>query len=277
LALLDVGLPDGDGRELVDELAAAGTPTIVITGATDPHVRVECLALGAEEVFTKPLDFDALSAAVSARLRRHEATARLFRTDPLTGLPDRTLFQEALDSCRQRLAAESVPSSIALLDFDGFKEINDTHGHGWGDRVLKRVASLLQESLRADDVVVRWGGDELAVVLPATLLADAVRVLDRAAALIAAERYSHDSAPPFSVTLSIGVVELASGEDSETLIGEADRRLYAAKSAGGNGVWGQPVPEPAASSSRVEADVEVASGASLAMPPAEPNVESRIG
>jgi diguanylate cyclase (GGDEF)-like protein len=130
------------------------------------------------------------------------------RTDVLTGLPNRRAFEEAL-------AAERGTVTVLLIDADGFKQVNDQHGHAAGDRLLAQIADALRLTVRTSDHVARLGGDEFAIILRRT---------DREHAATVARSLRQIQFGP--VTLSIGVAE---GDNPTEVLAEADRRMYAAK------------------------------------------------
>jgi diguanylate cyclase (GGDEF)-like protein len=124
---------------------------------------------------------------------------------------------------------------MAVLDLDHFKTINDRFGHRAGDDVLVRVAQLLVGHLRTEDTVVRTGGEEFALLMPGTGLAEATACCERVREMIAAEPWDGIAAG-LTVTGSIGVAAAADARDLDALEGAADRRLYEAKRAGRNRV-----------------------------------------
>jgi diguanylate cyclase (GGDEF)-like protein len=156
---------------------------------------------------------------------------RIATQDALTGLPNRMAVQEAF--VRERLRAErsKKPIALALIDFDRFKAINDQFGHAGGDGVLRRGAAAIVEALRPTDIVGRWGGEELLVVLPDTRLDPARRAIERA---LAAVRALHMPLKGTRVhaTFSAGVVEMTGNEGLDELVARADTALYEAKHAG---------------------------------------------
>ncbi|GLZ48528.1 diguanylate cyclase [Actinomycetospora sp. NBRC 106375] len=159
------------------------------------------------------------------RLRReHGQVAALALADPLTGLPNR----RALDRC----LSEALGPAVAMIDVDGFKQINDTVSHTHGDEVLRGVAAALRSSLRAPDLVARYGGDEFVVVLPDTAVDDAGAALGRACRAVAGLAGAGGRA----VTLSVGVVGARPGEPVAAVLARADAAMYAVKRAGGNAV-----------------------------------------
>ncbi len=160
-----------------------------------------------------------------------ERLAAAARTDPLTGLLNRRGFDELLAREIQRSRRTKRPLSLLIGDLDGFKQVNDRHGHPAGDRVLRRAALLLPDGNRATDTAARVGGEEFAVVVPET---------DEKGAFVLAERLRHTVAAAFAtadppLTISFGIVSFPShGNDQEQLLHRADEALYAAKRLGRN-------------------------------------------
>ena len=178
-----------------------------------------------------------LSRAHGALTREHGAVTAQLLEDPLTGLPNR----RALDLRLVEATGEAnQPCAVALVDLDRFKDVNDGRSHAVGDVVLREIAATLRHTLRADDVVARYGGDEFVVIMPLTPLPDAVAALNRATRAIAELPREVAS----GVTMSVGVV--AAGPDAEpaTTLAAADAAMYRAKHGGGNQVISAPVPGP---------------------------------
>jgi diguanylate cyclase (GGDEF)-like protein len=121
--------------------------------------------------------------------------------------------------------------ALALIDFDRFKAINDTHGHATGDTVLRLGSTAIAAALRRTDIVARWGGEELLVLLPNTGLERAARAIEKALAAVRALEFPVGQTA-LRVTFSAGVVEATGGESLEELAARADRALYEAKRAG---------------------------------------------
>jgi len=156
--------------------------------------------------------------------------------DALTGLLNRRAMMELFAREHPRIVRGQGPLAVALLDIDWFKRINDSHGHGVGDAVLRRFATVLKEQLRAADALARWGGEEFLLLMPGTRLDDARMVLERLRNGVAAGDGFDAIAPGLKVTFSAGLVEVASGEPQDAAIDRADRALYRAKQSGRNRV-----------------------------------------
>jgi diguanylate cyclase (GGDEF)-like protein len=157
------------------------------------------------------------AATASERAELLSRLTDLASTDALTGLPNRRTWDVSL---AESLAKEE-PFVLAMLDFDHFKDFNDTHGHPAGDRLLKESAAGWREELRAGDVLARIGGEEFALLLPQCSPDDALMVVDRLRRRVHGEQ-----------TCSAGVVVHEPGELAETLMARVDEALYTAKAAG---------------------------------------------
>ncbi len=166
-------------------------------------------------------------------------------TDRLTGLPNRRSYDERLSELSRLSLERGEPLSAVMIDVDNFKRLNDAHGHPYGDRVLQRVATLLQQALRGEeDFVARFGGEEFIVLLPnadseaAVKVAERIRVLVQVAGSPALQRESVFSTDDVWSTVSCGVATMLPSDpfDAGHLVAEADAALYRAKQQGRNRV-----------------------------------------
>ena len=240
LILLDLVLPDMDGRNLLIRLReqpqTAALPVFVVSGRVGTQPKTECFALGADEYFEKPFDPETLSAAVSSRLQRVSEITRESRRDALTGLPNRAAFNETFQRACSLAGRAGEPLSLAILDIDNFKTVNDTYGHTMGDEVLRTMASLVSKSFRGSDLLARWGGEEFVGLFPNTNQRGAKRALEKALDTLRGKQFRVKEGTTFQVTFSAGVVEVSEGASVGEAVAEADRFLYHAKVAGRNRV-----------------------------------------
>jgi diguanylate cyclase (GGDEF)-like protein len=177
----------------------------------------------------------AMEAHVASRSRELESQAN---TDPLTGLGNLRALQRQMANLLDVLKRYRHPFGVLLMDIDGLKRINDSHGHQAGDRVLMQVAMSLRRSIRSVDTAARIGGDEFCVLLPQQDLKSAAKLAARLATAIE-EEVAAPGDPPVSV--SIGVASSPEhGEEAEALIDSADRAMYRAKAAGEGIALGDP-------------------------------------
>lgn len=162
----------------------------------------------------------------------------LTEIDHLTGALLRRAFTVAADNVLSRLRATEQAPSLLVIDIDHFKLVNDTYGHLTGDDVLRMVVQTLRRTLRTADIVGRYGGDELVVLLPRTTIERAREVAERVRAAVEADRCAARDRESvlIGVTLSIGVAGAEPGDHPEALFAAADRALYEAKRGGRNGV-----------------------------------------
>lgn len=194
--------------------------------------------LGDAEDAHVPVDSDdelgdtaaAFNLLVDALTRSHEALSARAATDALTGLSNHGTFHERLRSEVERAWRYQRPLSLAILDIDHFKRINDTYGHRTGDEVLVEAARLLSAMTRAGELVARTGGEEFAWILPETHAEDALQACERIC-----RAFTRTSFPQVGlVTVSIGICDLTQAQDAGSLYGLADDALYVAKARGRN-------------------------------------------
>ena len=246
LIMLDLQMPGMDGFQVMECLKEVETdgylPVLVITA--QPAYKLRALQSGAKDFISKPFDLAEVLMRVHNMLEvrlLHKAARNngkmlesLALTDPLTGLANRRLLADRIAMAIVRARRNKNPMAVVYLDLDGFKQINDTLGHGAGDVLLKMVACRLLETVREEDTVARLGGDEFMIALwhvsgsgeAATV---ALKVIEAVSQPYAIEGRI------VNITTSAGVgIYPAHGDDADALMKSADLALYEAKRAGKN-------------------------------------------
>jgi diguanylate cyclase (GGDEF)-like protein len=243
VCLLEPRLPDGQGLELVRaaQNRSFRAPIIILTGHGTPELDLEAMALGVADFLDKAqADAVHLERTIRYAVTRHrhgERLNRLAQYDELTGLANRSLFQDRLARAIAWARRHDRLAAVMILDLNGFKAVNDQLGHSAGDRLLTIMGGRLTKRLRETDTIARLGGDEFA------LLIENLAKPEHAA--LVARKLLDTVAPPIeldeqqvSVTASLGVALYPrDGADPDTLVREADRAMYRAKAEGG-----QPLP-----------------------------------
>lgn len=168
-----------------------------------------------------------------------EQVQQLANHDELTGTLNRRSLMAVLERERMRAERSGTSFSLAMIDLDHFKRVNDNHGHAAGDEVLRAFTTTVHDTMRATDVLGRYGGEEFILILVGDAPASALKGMERIRAAVAAKDWSA-IAPDLSVTLSAGIASLCKSETIEQLLHRADQALYLAKDAGRNTIVANP-------------------------------------
>jgi len=252
ICLLDRGLPDLDGIEICRRIKADARfdarQVIMFSGYDSLDARVEALNLGADDYITKPFHPTEVRARLNAARRVVEMQQQLVDMarqleelsgrDDLTGIFNRRHFGATLDRAFEHSHRYRRPLSVAIIDVDHFKNINDSFGHQAGDAVLAEVAKRFSQSVRSSDYLARYGGEEFVVLLPETQLEDAMSFSEKLRAAIASAPVPIAEGCALPVTVSVGTACLAHTQFNcpSEMIGAADQALYRAKRKGRNRV-----------------------------------------
>ena len=238
LILMDMYMPRFNGVEATRVLrqmsAYTALPIVYLSGESDVAMQVEALRLGGDQFLIKPFNPVLLSAVVKTKIERFRETQRSTQIDGLTGLLNHTAAKSHLKAMTSRLTPASQ-LTVAMLDIDHFKSINDTYGHPVGDQVIRGLAWLLKGRLRATDIIGRYGGEEFLIALPDVSATQAHAVIDRIRHDFAGLPHAHPSGALFA-TFSAGLASYPVFETAQDLTEAADYALLEAKSNGRNRV-----------------------------------------
>jgi len=169
--------------------------------------------------------------------RDFDAQYKLATTDGLTELYNHRYFQEQMQNAVSHSKRYETPFSLIIIDIDFFKKFNDNYGHQSGDAVLKQVASELKKNVRATDIVCRYGGEEMSIILPNTKNEEAVSIANKLCTIVSSKKMKLSNGRESNVTISLGVSTFGvDGDTPSGLIEAADKRLYHAKENGRNRV-----------------------------------------
>jgi diguanylate cyclase (GGDEF)-like protein len=247
--ITDWMMPGCNGLELCRSVRAredlAGLYLLFLTSLDEKDQIVQALSAGADDYLSKPFHPGELLARVSAGLRlvelqrrlrtANDALARLAMTDPLTELPNRRAFEDLVAMENASFARGGDPFCLVTIDLDGFKSVNDEHGHAAGDLLLVGVGAALRSGVRACDVAARIGGDEFVLLLRSCSADEAGRICERVRARVVAVRVPIATGH-VSPAASMGIAQVREGSTAAETMARADQALYAAKRNGGNAV-----------------------------------------
>jgi diguanylate cyclase (GGDEF)-like protein len=263
LVLLDIMMPGMDGyevcRQLKEDKLTRDIPVIFLSALNEVFDKVKAFKAGGVDYISKPFQVEEVLARVKTHLMlrvQQKALAAqneellkknvliteqskelkiLATRDSLTGLSNRRDFLAKVEQEEKRFQRTKRPFGFIILDIDHFKNVNDTHGHECGDKVLIGVSQNLRKTLRAQDTLARWGGEEFVCLLPETEIEGARKVAEKVRKDI--ERYSHHcNDVSVSVTVTLGVSVYEGSGTIEGCIRSADDALYEGKKRGRNQV-----------------------------------------
>ena len=240
LILLDLYMPNCNGQEIAavirQNIEYAGVPIVFLSGEADKDKQLSAMELGGDDFLTKPIRAAHLISSVRIRGSRFRELRSFMVRDSMTGLFNHTTTKQLLDTEIARAHRTMKKLTLASLDIDLFKNVNDTYGHGVGDRVIKSLARLLRQRLRGADVIGRMGGEEFAAILPETGIDEAQGVFDEIRKDFSKITFHGDAGEEFTVTISIGLAAFPDFDTATALSDASDKALYAAKHGGRNQV-----------------------------------------
>jgi diguanylate cyclase (GGDEF)-like protein len=240
IIISDIGMPKMNGKELCriirQDYSEDLIPFIFLSARSEISNKREGFELGADDFIVKPFEGDDLLLRVKAKLDRSKVVKRLTSHDDLTGVYNKKAFHEKLREMVVFAHRYDREFSLAILDIDHFKDVNDRFGHQVGDFVLKQLARLLQVNMREVDRLFRIGGEEFAILIFEKPKADAKSLLERLMGILQAREFSDPrTGAAIRITVSAGVAGFPEDStDSDDLVRLADKAMYHAKKSGRN-------------------------------------------
>ncbi|WP_054869961.1 response regulator [Caloranaerobacter sp. TR13] len=238
LIILDVFMPDKSGFEVFAEIKDINKniPVIFLSQNDVTKDKVEVFKLGADDYIVKPFEIEELLARTERILKRIKQYKENVIIDELTGVYTKKYFNERIKEYLDNYIRYKKKFSVAFLDIDKFKYVNDTYGHLAGDYILKSFSKLLKENVRAVDQIFRFGGDEFVVTLTDVAGEEAFNIMERFRKVIEEHKFvSEYFEGSIKITCSIGITTVANETQSiDELLNIADKALYKAKEKGRN-------------------------------------------
>ncbi|MDX3925250.1 MAG: diguanylate cyclase [Shinella sp.] len=245
MVITDLGLADMDGFKLLLEIrerySDESVRVIGLSSSTDRMAAADFLRAGGDEYIQKPFlaeEFSSRLFHVAAIQKRIQALHRIAARDYLTDIYNRRYFFEAGPRLVDQSIRRNLPVSIAILDIDHFKRLNDTYGHEVGDVVLKSVSERLKELLAGKHLLARLGGEEFGIIFQGMELEAASDYCESLRADLAGRPINADD-EMLTITVSIGLAAIADKETFDNYLNAADQFLYMAKHAGRNRVFSE--------------------------------------
>ena len=253
--MMSLNMQSEDGLRICANLkaneATRYVPIVVYADESELSKIAKALDIGANDYIFKPVDPHELQARLRTQIRHkrtydrlrlsYEKNMTMAITDSLTGVHNRHYLEKNMPRLFERSKTNNKAISVAMLDIDFFKKINDSYGHHVGDQVLQELVRRLNACIRFFDIVVRMGGEEFALIMPETPYAAALNAGERLRAAVANTPFSiQDPKLELSVTMSVGVAGSDDGQETaEIMLRKADAALYKAKETGRNKVVGE--------------------------------------
>lgn len=237
LILLDLHMPDVNG----DELAAVirqqelfqSIPILFLSANAHPYKKTDLLEIGTDDLLSKDMPPEDLVRHVRSRVERSKVLTAMMYQDSLTGLLNHAQIQLAAERVFLQYKRNKMTFTIAMIDIDNFKAVNDTYGHLSGDRVIRALAQLFQQRLRVTDYIGRFGGEEFLMIMPDMNIHDAGNLINSLRKAFSLINFK-DENQSFNVSFSAGIAENTGMENFIEQIKFADEALYRAKERGRN-------------------------------------------
>ena len=235
IILLDIVMPGMDGLEVKEYLgknfSTSRIPVIFLTARQETEDKIKGFDAGAYDYITKPVALKELLARIKSILQRSKFYEKLSMTDGLTGLYNRHFFNEEFHYFFNLAKRYKMLFSLAIIDIDNLKKINDEHGHAMGDWVLQQYATVTKKTLRKTDVIMRYGGDEFSIIFPSTGKKQAIEAMKRVCEKIEGKKIKcRETGLELSFSISFGIATFEEDYENEILMLEkADALMYVNK------------------------------------------------
>ena len=238
VVLMDLSMPEYSGPELAQVIRLDDdwlrVPIVYLSAETNAERQMSALLKAGDDFITKPISDSTLLTTVYARAQRARMVSDALARDSLTGLLKHADIKEQLEVEVERSKRCQAPVSVAMIDIDHFKKVNDTYGHACGDNVIRALSNMLRQRLRKVDRLGRYGGEEFVAVLPGCSSSDACQLLESIREAFNALQFSYGG-QQFHCSFSAGISACENDEwAEEELLERADRALYQAKQSGRN-------------------------------------------
>ncbi|WP_415812929.1 diguanylate cyclase [Mesobacillus thioparans] len=248
--VIDIDFTEADGFQILEKIQQHNhkqfVPKVILSNENNRHTRIRAYEMGADDFIGKPIDIEEFSVRIKRQLERKHIFDQSVLIDELTKVYNRRFLFDTLERYLKDLERTNSVFSIALLDLDYFKNINDSYGHLIGDKVLEAFADFLKAKLRGSDIVFRYGGEEFVILLPRTNSQEAIDVIDRVLQEFKTIQF-HEQGKTFNVSFSAGVFMVDNPAlGSQDTLKMADHALYEAKEKGRSRVHGANVSEQSA-------------------------------
>lgn len=236
LILLDLMIGGLKGPEIKNRLnkepATLDIPVLFLTDKATTKDKILGFNLKADDVVAKPFNLPELIARIDSLSRRYRERDQVLVTDALTGLNNLHVFKRSLEQLFNIALRYQRVFSLAVVDLDNFKPVNDRYGHAAGDRAIQALAHCMKHSFRETDILIRYGGDEFVTLFPETGEKEAKEGVERFRAAVAALSVVIDAKTKQSLSVSIGLATFTKGMRRPMELFEiADKRMYAEKSS----------------------------------------------
>jgi diguanylate cyclase (GGDEF)-like protein len=284
VVVADLEMPGEDGLSLCRRIRSAAfshyTYIVLLTHHSERDNLLEALSAGVDDFIGKPLDPDQIRARLvvaqrivtlerelrqlnSQLMERNQGLKALNRVDPLTGAGNRTAFQEQIELAHANAVRGRRPYAIVVCDLDRFKQVNDVYGHQTGDRILTAAVAAIRSVVRRGDLIFRYGGDEIVVLIPGEEKEEACKLAERICANLRSTPVHNDLDGPIRLTASFGVAiypdTCGEGSHWADVFSFADEAMYEVKRRGGDGVEFAKREEAAEADDRPDRDSDVSS------------------